>query len=63
MSGLVDSAAVFVDYVKKVGLEDKMDVFRARNWTTLAGFAFASSYTPGAPDDTKFIADVVTPPF
>ena len=61
MSGLVDSAAVFVDYVKKVGLEDKMDVFRARNWTTLAGFAFASSYTPGAPDDTKFIADVVAP--
>ncbi len=58
---LVDSEAVFQERIAMVGLVGLIEVLDLNGWTTIASFASATSYTPGAGDDDQFIADVVIP--
>eukprot|EP00973_Karenia_brevis_P048074 6671442-Karenia_brevis.AAC.1 len=58
----LESHAVFASRLAALGLEAQLiDVIKGKGWGTLGAFAFSSSYTPGQPDDAKFIADVVVP--
>eukprot|EP00973_Karenia_brevis_P089141 12362043-Karenia_brevis.AAC.1 len=58
----LDSQAVFVNGLAALGLEQQyIDRVIEKGWKTLGAFAFASAYTPGQPDDTGFIRDVVVP--
>lgn len=56
----VDSQAVFSGRAREIGVPSEvLTKMATERWNTIATFAFASSYTPGMPDDTSFRADVV----
>ena len=55
----VESTAVFKERVLQLGLESFWEAFERQGWTTFGIFAYSSSYTPGSPDDSKFLTDVV----
>jgi hypothetical protein len=57
----MDSKAVFAQRVSELGLTAFSNEFIARGWDTHGNFAFASTYVPGAADDTKFVEQVVMP--
>ena len=46
--------------MEALGLEAYAEEFRNKGWGSYGTFAYASSYTPGNPDDSKFLEDVVT---
>eukprot|EP00971_Amphidinium_carterae_P319870 6358082-Amphidinium_carterae.1 len=49
----INSEVCFFDKVKELGFDDTaIQAFRDQGWTTLASFAFSSTYSPGQPDDT-----------
>ena len=60
--GTVDSEALFDSRmtVFKLSAQEQADV-RAHGWTTHAGFAFSSSYTPNQIDDAPFVNAVLIP--
>ncbi len=45
----VDSEAVFQERLTAMGLTELKEMFADRGWKTLASFAFACSFVPGAP--------------
>ena len=55
----VESEAVFKERAYQLGLEPVWAKFEERGWLTYGTFAYASSYTPGSPDDKAFIDNVV----
>ena len=57
MSSAIDSKAAFVQRVKSIGLADYLEKFEQHGFSTLADFAFCGNYTPGAPDDAKFLIE------
>ena len=59
MATLTESMAVFEAKLKEFGLDAYQAEMGRRGWTTLSTFAFASSWAPGAGDDTAFINQVV----
>ena len=56
MATLLESKAAFAKRVTELGLEDVAAEFESRGWDTFAAFAFSSSYSPSASDDTPFRA-------
>ena len=59
MSSFAESEAVFKDRVTSAGLSS--DILKALNdagFRTLSKFAFSSSYTPGAVDETPFVRTI-----
>ena len=59
MSSFAESEAVFKDRVTSAGLDG--DILKALNdagFKTLSKFAFSSSYTPGAVDETPFVKTI-----
>ena len=58
---LSESTAVFKERVLELGLGEKYQVFQATNWTSFGMFAFATTWVPGNPDDTRLREDVITP--
>ena len=59
MAQLVDSEEVFASRLKSLELEDFKHKFQENRWTTIATFAYSSSYVPGSSDDSVFQADIV----
>ena len=59
MATLVDSEEVFFARVRACGLGEFVDKFKENKWTTLANFAYSSSYVPGSGDETVFTTNVV----
>ena len=57
----MDSKAVFAQRVGELGLGSFSNEFTAKGWDTHGNFAFASTYVPGAADDSKFVDQVVVP--
>ena len=57
----MDSKAVFAQRVSELGLGSFSNEFTAKGWDTHGNFAFASTYVPGAADDSKFVDQVVMP--
>ena len=57
------SKAVFKAKLKKLDLLGSLNDFVRLGWDTLGKFAFAGNYTPGKPDDTPFVNEVVIPLF
>ena len=55
----LESEAVFRERLDTLGLDAFCDQFVLAGWTTLGNFAYASAYTPGQPNDSKFITEVV----
>ena len=55
----LESEAVFVSWITKLGLELFMPKFKELGWATAGEFVFASSYTPGHPNPEKFDEEVV----
>ena len=43
------------------GLAPYLAAMKTWGWTTIANFAFSSSYMPGSPDDSPFQTGVVDP--
>ena len=58
---VLDSKALFAECLDALGLSELRDDLVAKGWGTHGTFAYASSYTPGAADDSKFVEDVVVP--
>ena len=61
-SAFVDSKAVFQGRAKAIGVPDA--VVRAmtiRGWTTIATFAYATTYVPGSQDDAPLRDGILTP--
>ena len=57
-----ESSAFFDQRMSAIGLSDvEAAAVRAKGWTSLADYAFSSSYAPGQPDDSKFIEKVLIP--
>eukprot|EP00972_Heterocapsa_arctica_P084861 12500851-Heterocapsa_arctica.AAC.1 len=55
----LDSKAVFMERVTALGLSDHAERFLAQGWTTYGDLAFATSYTPGQPEDARFGKEVI----
>ena len=58
---MLDSTATFKDYLSRLGLSEFEAKFTGLGFTTLGEFAFSANYTPGAADDSQFLAKVATP--
>ena len=58
MSAMLDSEAAFAARLKELNLDDLAETFRDNGWGTAAGFAFSSSYMPGAASEAPFDAVV-----
>ena len=59
MSSFAESEAVFKDLVASAGLDET--IYKALSdsgFKTLSKFAFSSSYTPGAVDESAFVKTV-----
>lgn len=60
LSMALESEAFFLERARAVGCgDDLVDVLRARGWTTMGRFAFATPQAPGAADDGPFRRDVL----
>ena len=57
----LDSTAVFSARLIALGLGDLTNDMAIVGYNTLANFAFAANYTPNAPDDSAFQAEVIIP--
>ena len=57
----LDSVAAFEERIRELRLQDHLERFRGRGWTTFGTFAFAADYTPGHGDPAKFTEEVVVP--
>ena len=57
----LESKAFFTARLVKLGLDAPAKSFASLGWTTMAEFAFAANYKPGATDETSFIKDIVVP--
>jgi hypothetical protein len=55
----LDSVAVFLERVAELGLSVHRDNFAQQGWTTYAKLASATSYVPGALDETVFVREIV----
>jgi len=55
----LDSAAVFELRLKQLKLHDRLAAFKAIGVTTFADLAYACSFTPGQPDESAFVAEVL----
>jgi hypothetical protein len=57
-----ESSAYFDQRMAAIGLTGaEAAAIRAKGWTSLADYAFSSSWTPGQADDGKFLEKVVIP--
>ena len=62
MAAMVESKAVFAGRCRSMGIPaDVLAAMDAKGWGTVATFAFATSWTPGTPDDQLFRDDVLVP--
>jgi hypothetical protein len=58
----IESQAFFDNRMMAIGLTPaEATAVRTCGWTTLADFAFSSSWTPGQADDAQFVARVIVP--
>ena len=52
----LESKAVFAERAKEIGINDReLAVLESKGWATYGAFAFASTYVPGAADDSKLL--------
>lgn len=57
-----ESSAFFDQRMTAIGLTDaEAAAVRAKGWTSLADYAFSSSYSPGQSDDKQFVDKVLIP--
>ncbi len=61
MANSLDSAAVFADRLRELGLEDVHEAMTARGWATMGSFAFAIPPTAQGVDYGMFAERVVAP--
>ena len=57
----LESKAVFAERAKEIGINDReLAVLESKGWATYGAFAFASTYVPGAADDSKLLRLIAT---
>jgi hypothetical protein len=54
-----DSKAVFLERVTALGLAEHSGRFLDQGWASYGELAFATSYTPGQPEDERFSKEVI----
>jgi hypothetical protein len=61
-SSFVDSKAVFQGRARNIGISQTViDDMDRRGWSTIAQFAYSTTFVPGAADDTSFVNAVLVP--
>lgn len=62
MAAFVDSTAVFAGRARAIGLPQQViDEMTNRGMTTIATFAYGTTYVPGAADDTPLREQIIVP--